>query len=336
MQVSSKRMFDSLLGILCWLVGMIRVYLTRFSTGGVFFMILANPFESHDGAAVEATRLRHIGHASFEWTTPSGTRIVIDPYRNSWWSHWFEHAYPPLPADLVLVTHSHFDHDATGKVSGNPEILRQEGIKHGPDYLVEGIAGRHARSSKYGHRNLIFVVEIANVRFCHWGDNDAEITDKLRQALGRIDVLMLPVDESEHLLTLDEVSSIIKRLSPRVVIPMHYFEPGLTCVCSTLRPIDNWLKTLPRVSMIEKERILLSRPNLPETTEVWVFKRFDTSSMPSGSVGLLTAFPCLLQAPGPWVLGLCLLAIMLTWFLIKNRHRRKGSKEFFVKRRPQL
>ena len=267
------------------------------------------------------THLRYIGHASFEWVTPTGTHIIIDPYHNSFWLHWFDESFPKLKADFVLVTHPHFDHNAVSKIEGNPQVIDKAEIIQRTDFTIQGITGHHARSRKHGHRNLIFIIEINGVRFCHWGDNDANVTDELRNELGRIDILMLPVDESEHLLTLSEVAKLIENLSPKVVIPMHYYNPGLTSPCSTLKPIDHWLSQQSGIQKVPAAGVNVLSDRLPPTREVWVFERAEATAKKSGS--LLIYLPCVFRATGPWVIILCFLFGILIVFRLWKQFRKR-------------
>ncbi len=72
--------------------------------------------------------LLYMGQASIRITTPEGKVIYIDPYAGS------EEDYTPA-ADLILITHSHFDHNAVELVTHrNPEceiITQREAIKNG-------------------------------------------------------------------------------------------------------------------------------------------------------------------------------------------------------------
>ena len=69
----------------------------------------------------------YLGHCSFLWTTGEGVRAVIDPYRNNQAGNWLLRDFPAVEADVVMTTHSHFDHDATEMVAGRPTILRGPG-----------------------------------------------------------------------------------------------------------------------------------------------------------------------------------------------------------------
>lgn len=62
-----------------------------------------------------ASKLLYMGHASLRLTTPEGKVIYIDPYAGD--------GYAPA-ADLILVTHSHFDHTALDKVANRAPDCR--------------------------------------------------------------------------------------------------------------------------------------------------------------------------------------------------------------------
>lgn len=78
---------------------------------------LPAPGEQFEIMGLEFTWL---GHSGFVMETPNGSRIVLDPE----WKAVNAANYPPqyktaegLAADLILITHGHFDHF-------NPEVLR--------------------------------------------------------------------------------------------------------------------------------------------------------------------------------------------------------------------
>ena len=71
----------------------------------------------------------------------------------------------------------------------------------------------------------MFRLEVDGVSYLHIGDNRVEWPTEVAQAVGDVDVLMVTVDDSIHLLTYDQVDSLVQRLEPRVVVPMHYAIP---------------------------------------------------------------------------------------------------------------
>ena len=223
----------------------------------------------------ESVNFRYYGHCAFLWTTPEGVRVLIDPYRNDpeideW--IWFHKYFPLVETDLVLVTHPHFDHDAVDCIPGSPTIIRTPGKFQYKDLVVYGILDHHAgRSGQRGMRNVIFVIEAGGLRFCHLGDNRALPPPDVYRDIGKVDILMISVDDSCHLLmTFQEINHLIDSLNPAVVIPMHYFIPEITIPESTLKTAEAWLGTQKVVRRLEQHTLSLSSADVPKTRETWV------------------------------------------------------------------
>jgi len=178
-----------------------------------------------------------------------------------------------VECDVVLVTHPHYDHDAVDRVRGSPTVLRDALELRGESFRVRGFEGRHARhfGAGFGHRNLVFVLEAGGLTFCHLGDNGPELPEGLVESVGRVDVLVVPVDDEAHLLSHDDASSVVAELDPSVVLPAHYRLPGLTDEFAPLGGLEGWLNTQPLVRRLGSDRVALARADLPERREVWVF-----------------------------------------------------------------
>ena len=74
---------------------------------------------------------------------------------------------------------------------------------------------------------------------------------------------MVTVDDSIHLLTYDEVDSLVQRLEPRVVVPMHYFIPGLSASGNELLPPERWLDRQQTVRRLDSCQADFSPGSLP-------------------------------------------------------------------------
>lgn len=226
----------------------------------------------------DSVTIEYVAHACFRLVS-EGKRVLIDPYASR---VWLGYDFPSgLEVDLVLVTHPHYDHDA-GDRMGRPtpwpagvKTLRDPGRASVPPFTIQGFVGRHADpyGKEFDQRNTIFVIEVAGVRIAHLGDN-GPLSPEEMEALGSIDVLMIPIDGDQHILKNDEVAAIVAGLAPRVVVPMHYrlavLEPGDGP--EDLGPIDPWLEGRERVRKLGTHRASVSRATLPESTEVWVFE----------------------------------------------------------------
>ena len=138
---------------------------------------------------------------------------------------------------------------------------------------IRGIMGRHAGVSgaAFGHRNVMFIIEISGLRFCHLGDNSAELPSGLGAELEGLDALLLPVDGSEHILKFAEIDALVEALHPAKIIPHHYLIPGLTDPDSGLLGLRDWLDTRAAVKEINGQAIEIRQSDVPIESEVWVF-----------------------------------------------------------------
>lgn len=216
--------------------------------------------------------LQFYANCAFQWTSPQGIRVVVDPWHNEEGWHWFIHPFPELEADVLLITHPHFDHNAPERITGNPTVLRGPGRFALGDVTITGAADYHALPRWSWMRNTMFVVETAGVRFCHIGDNRGDIPHDVLRAIGAVDVLMVTVDDTCHLLSFDEVATVVERFNPRVVIPTHYYAEGINVADAPLKTPEGWLVTQEKVRHLEEDALSLGREDLPPSREVWAMR----------------------------------------------------------------
>jgi L-ascorbate metabolism protein UlaG (beta-lactamase superfamily) len=193
--------------------------------------------------------IESIAHACFRIHSATGSRILIDPYASR---VWLGYDFPDeLATDAILITHPHFDHDG-GEFIGRtvpwtPEtcVLREPGSYTVADFHITGIRGKHADpwGKEFGQRNTMWRIEVDGLSMAHLGDNGALTRDNVRD-LGRVHILMIPIDACEHILKNAEVEAIRRTVQPLVLIPMHYRHPDLESSEDSplgLGPIDPWL-----------------------------------------------------------------------------------------------
>ncbi len=224
--------------------------------------------------------IEYIAHACFRIRSPGGKRILIDPYASR---VWLGYDFPAgLETDAVLITHPHYDHDAGRSIHRAPSWLSRLAVHDGPesfelgDFHVTGIAGKHADpwGKEFGQLNTIWMIEVAGLRIVHLGDNGPLSASNLTD-LGRVDVLMAPIDSMEHILHHEELAALRADLHPRVLIPMHYRLPDLEPNEKSpegLGPIDPWVEHEPRVRRLDSNLALFTTKKLPDAEEVVVFR----------------------------------------------------------------
>ena len=177
--------------------------------------------------------LHWLGHDCFriEW---QGVTIYIDPYRLK----------DGPPADLILITHDHFDHcspddvariqkpettivtvaAAAAKLTGKVEI-----VQPGDELTLKGV---HIRAVPAYNTNKFrspgnpfhpkekgyvgFVLTLGERRIYHTGDSDHI------HEMGEIetDVALLPVS-GIYVMTAEEAAEAARAIQPRLAIPMH-------------------------------------------------------------------------------------------------------------------
>jgi L-ascorbate metabolism protein UlaG (beta-lactamase superfamily) len=190
-------------------------------------------------------RVRWFGQSAF--LIAGEQRVFVDPFGNMerLVARGLRFDYPPIDdveADLVLVTHEHGDHNAVDAVGGSPQILRSTaGTLESSVGEVVAVASEHdgAAGTKRGP-NTIFRFTLDALRLCHLGDfGRPELRVEQERAIGPVDVLFLPVGGGPTVGG-EESAAIVRRLRPRLVVPMHYRTPAV----SFLDPPDAFLDAL--------------------------------------------------------------------------------------------
>ena len=196
------------------------------------------------------------GQSAFRLSSPDAT-VAIDPFGDlsALAGRDLRFEYPAiegLSADVLLVTHEHFDHNGVEVVGGEPVVLRSTaGRLQSPIGEVIAVASEHdeAAGTERGP-NTIFVFELEGVRVCHLGDfGQRALRDEQADALGRVDLLFVPVGAGPTV-GAAQAAAIVDRLSPRWVVPMHYRTPRI----SFLEPADAFLELLPHVERLSEPR----------------------------------------------------------------------------------
>ena len=174
-----------------------------------------------------------LGHSTFVLENDAGAVLVTDPVDAG---SGFD--LPRINADVITVSHHHFDHDAVDRIGGNPIVKDTPQPLTVAGFSICGYPAFHdeVQGAKRGP-NTIFSIEADGQRFVHCGDLGHVPDDATIEALKGADVLMIPVG---GIFTVDGKTAwaITKRIAPKVVVPMHYAVPNLTF---RLEPLDNFL-----------------------------------------------------------------------------------------------
>ncbi len=184
--------------------------------------------------------LEWLGHSGFRIRAPGGV-VYIDPYR----------VEDGPPADLILITHGHYDHFSPRDVE---RLSHERTWLIGPAAVAERVGGRvlsvapgevveeelvrgvhvaalaaYNTSKRDPEGNLFhpreagwvgFDVTVRGERLYHSGDTD--VIPEMDTVAG-VDVALLPVS-GVYVMTAVEAAEAARRIQPRVAVPMHWGE----------------------------------------------------------------------------------------------------------------
>ncbi|MCC1492142.1 MBL fold metallo-hydrolase [Cognatishimia sp. F0-27] len=172
-----------------------------------------------------SVRLHYVAHATFLLQTPGGLTAATD------FTGFLGNTQ--LIPDVVTMNHAHDTHWTANPDPAIPHVLRGWGDTHGAginhhldlgEMLVRNVS-TDIRSQWGGREdagNSIFVFEVEGLCIGHLGHLHHVPTDAQFAALGRLDVVMVPVDGG-YTMAVEDMVSVINRLKSSVVIPMHWF-----------------------------------------------------------------------------------------------------------------
>lgn len=181
-------------------------------------------------------RIKWFGHACVAVVRSDNYTIVFDPHDG----YSIGLRKPNVTADLILVSHDHFDHNAVNVVMKKESRVLKEfvGETTVDKVVVKGFSSYHDKDKgrKRGS-NTIYIVETEGCRVAHMGDlgdvPEARVMDNIKE----VDILFIPVGGTYTIEPLD-AAQIIERVKPKNVMPIHYWIPGLRL---PLREVNDFL-----------------------------------------------------------------------------------------------
>ena len=212
-------------------------------------------------ATTDEVAISYAGHSTYVIDTPGGLRIATDyngGYRTG-----------RLP-DIVTMNRAHGTHYTLFPDPRIPHVLHGWGDDGQPahvrlrvgDVLIRNVTtdirryfGDDSDGQMLKDGNSIFIFEVAGLCIGHLGHLHHKLDDSHFAAIGRLDIVMVPIDGS-YTMSLDGISDITRRLRASVVLPMHRFAT----------PLDDFMRRIGQQFEIDvrSERTLrISRDSLP-------------------------------------------------------------------------
>ena len=227
----------------------------------------ATPVSLRQAAAnTDEVAITYGGHSTYFIDTPGGVRVATD----------YSGAYQTgrLP-DVVTMNRAHSTHYTLFPDPRIPHVLHGWGDDGDPAKISERIGDVFIRNVTTDIRrffgdysgvdmikdgNSIFIFEVAGLCIGHLGHLHHQLDDTHFAAIGRLDIVMVPIDGA-YTMSLGGISDITKKLRASVVLPMHRFAT----------PLEEFMERIGKEFEIDRrsERTLrISRETLPTTPTV--------------------------------------------------------------------
>jgi len=211
-------------------------------------------------------QLTYIGHSTFLIESAAGVRIATD---------YNDYVRPQAVPDIATMNRAHSTHYTNNPDPAIKHVLRGWGREGEParyDLQYEDVWVRNVVTNirDWGggtalHGNSIFVFETGGVCIAHLGHLHHTLTPQHIEELGRIDVVLVPVDGT-FTLNIEGMVEVLKQINAPLAIPMHIFGEGT---------LERFLAAMGAIYDIERgaERsVVVSRATLPAKPKLLVLQ----------------------------------------------------------------
>ena len=197
------------------------------------------PVALEDGLEPDSVLIRYLDHASFAIVTADGTVAVTD-YTGYLGTR-------DVVPDVVTMNNAHDTHWTPAPDPRIPHVLKGWPADGRPAEHRLDLGSMLVRNVTTDTRgpfgegamrdgNSIFIFEAGGLCIGHLGHLHQIPSDEQYAAIGRLDVVMVPVDGG-YTMRLQDMTGVVRRLRSSVVIPMHWFSPqSLQAFLSDMSP----------------------------------------------------------------------------------------------------
>jgi L-ascorbate metabolism protein UlaG (beta-lactamase superfamily) len=214
--------------------------------------------------AKDEVGITFVGHATFLIESPGGVRIATD---------YNDYVRPPVTPDVATMNKAHSTHFTYRPDPGIRHVLRGWNPNGGParhDLQIGDVRVRNVVTNirDWGggteyDGNSMFVFEMADLCIAHLGHLHHTLTPEHLKQIGRIDVVLVPVDGS-YTLDVEGMIEVLRALNAPLMVPMHYFGQA-----TLHRFLDQVRRHWP-VGFHPTSSIVVSRTTLPQASRFLV------------------------------------------------------------------
>ena len=204
------------------------------------------------------------GHSCFRLTERNFATVVTDPFDSK------AIGYEPLKlkAEIVTVSHGAPGHNNVDAVKGVTHTITGPGEFEIGGVFITGVQTDGSASAKKknsnGTRNTLYVFDYDGITVAHLGDLQQVPTQAEIEALGTVNVALVPVGGGGGL-NAAKAAEVVSLLEPNIVIPMHYSTPDVKV---SLDSLNKFLKEMGLGKIEAQPSLKVTRTGLPSETHV--------------------------------------------------------------------
>ncbi len=204
------------------------------------------------------------GHSCFRLMERGMAAVVCDP---------FDHRVVgydalKLKADIVTVSINAPEHNFTSAIKGDPHPITGPGEFEIGGVFITGVQTNGTSKKNVDElRNTLYVIDYNGLTVAHLGEINRVPTQAEVEALGPVNVALVPVGDGDSL-SAAKAAEVISLIEPNIVVPMHYATPASQV---KLDPLSKFLKEMGITELNPEASLkVTSASNLPEDTRVVV------------------------------------------------------------------
>ncbi len=210
--------------------------------------------------------IRYLNHATFAIVTDDGKLAVTD--------YTGLIGNPDVVPDIATMNNAHSSHFTDNPDPRIPYLLRGWGPPGAPPDIEVDLGSLSVRNITTDLRgpfgegarkdgNSVFLFEAAGLCIVHLSHLHQIPSDAQFGAIGRVDVVMVPVDGA-YTMDTKTMTEVVRRMRARVVLPMHWFSAeGLQAFLTAMGPGY-------QTQIRSTSDLILSYSTLPDTPQVIV------------------------------------------------------------------
>jgi L-ascorbate metabolism protein UlaG (beta-lactamase superfamily) len=213
----------------------------------------------------DQVRLTYVGHSTFLIESPQLVRVATD---------YNDYVRSPVLPDIITMNHAHTSHYTDRPDPRILHVLRgwgpspEQPARHDLSYKDVRVRNvptniRDWRGGTERHGNSIFIYETANLCIAHLGHLHHTLNQQQLDEIGRVDVVLVPVDGSMTL-DLEGMVEVLQALKATLMIPMHFFSTY------TLHRFLDRVRQSWMVETSEVPSVVVSKATLPASPRVTV------------------------------------------------------------------